>query len=127
MVFDLRWSRVTEHESRVAGEKAPGDHPRDRVHGSLRVRSDHLTANWSTYAVSDYWNTLRIARYERWIGHDRTLRWRKAFGSPGLELIGGVLNITDQGPSTASGSPDLTLASALGRTLFLNAEFSFRL
>ena len=127
VVFDLRWSRVTEHESRVAGEKVPVDHPRDRVHGSLRVRRDRLTANWSTYAVSDYWNTLRTARYERWIGHDFTLRWRKAFGLRGLELIGGVFNITDQGPSTASGSPDLTLASALGRTPFLNAKFSFRL
>ena len=125
MAFDLRWSHVTEDESRVAGEKVPGDFPRDRVHGSLRVRRGRVSANWSAYGVSDYWNRDRTARYQRWVGHDVTLSLREAFGLRGLELIGGVLNIADSGPSIADDNPDLTFASAQGRTLFLNAKYTF--
>lgn len=125
MGFDLWWSRVTEDEVRVAGEKSPYTFPRDRVHGSFRVRRGRVTANWSVYGVSDYWNTDRTDRYGEWAGHDITLSWREAFGMRGLELMGGVLNIADRGPSIADEVPALTFASAQGRTLFLNAKYTF--
>ena len=125
MAFDLRWSRVTEDEIRVAGEKSPYTYPRDRVHGSIRVSRGRVAANWSVYGVSEYWNTDRTARYGEWVGHDVTLSWREAFGMRGLEFIGGVLNIADRGPSIADDEPDLTFASAQGRTLFLNAKYTF--
>ena len=125
MAFDLRWSRVTEDEIRVAGEKSPYTYPRDRVHGSFRVSRGRVAANWSVYGVSEYWNTDRTARYGEWVGHDVTLSWREAFGMRGLDLIGGVLNIADRGPSIADDEPDLTFASAQGRTLFLNAKYTF--
>ena len=125
VAFDLRWSRVTEDEVRVAGEKSPYTYPRDRVHGSIRVSRGRVTANWSAYGVSEYWNTDRTDRYGEWVGHDVTLSWREAFGMRGLELIGGVLNVADRGPSIADDNPDLTFASAQGRTLFLNAKYTF--
>ena len=125
MAFDLRWSRVTEDEIRVAGEKSPYTYPRDRVHGSFRVSRGRVAANWSVYGVSEYWNTDRTARYGEWVGHDVTLSWREAFGMRGLELIGGVLNIADRGPSIADDEPALSFASAQGRTLFLNAKYTF--
>ena len=131
MAFDLRWSHVIERESRAAGEKVPGDYPRDRVHASLRTTRGGIIANWNVHAVSDYWNTDRTARYKKWIGHDITLIWHEAFGLLGLKVVGGVLNIGDRGPSTDSTNPgidgaDVTLDSALGRTLFLKAKVSFR-
>lgn len=126
--FALRWSRVTEDEVRTAGEKAPYTYPRDRYHASLRLSRGRVTANWSVYGISAYWNTDETARYAAWMGHDLTLSWRDAFGLRGLELIGGVLNIADRGPSTAgedteeSGYP---FAAIRGRTLFVNAKYTF--
>ena len=109
----------------MAGEKSPYTFPRDRVHGSFRVTRGRVTANWSIYGVSEYWNTDRTDRYGEWVGHDITLSWREAFGMRGLELIGGFLNIADRGPSIADEVPALTFASARGRTLFLNAKYTF--
>lgn len=125
MDFGLWWSRVTEDEIRVAGEKSPYTFPRDRFHGSFRLSRGRVTANWSVYGVSEYWNTDRTDRYGEWVGHDLTLGWRKAFGMRGLELIGGVLNVADRGPSIADEVPALTFASARGRTLFVNARYTF--
>ena len=125
LAFDLRWSRVSEDEVRVAGEKSPYTFPRDRVHGSFRMSRGRVTAYWSVYGVSEYWNTDRTDRYGEWVGHDLTLSWREAFGLRGLELIGGVLNIADRGPSIADDVPALTFASARGRTLFVNAKYTF--
>ena len=125
MAFDLWWSRVTEDEVRVAGEKSPYTFPRDRFHGSFRLSRGRVTANWSVYGVSEYWNEDRTDRYGEWVGHDLTLRWREAFGMRGLEFIGGVLNIADRGPSIADEVPALTFASARGRTLFVNAKYTF--
>lgn len=122
----LRWLRVSEHETRAAGREAPAAFPRDRVHASLRASRGRFTANWSIYAVSGYENAARTARYGGWTGHDITLRWRGAFGFRGLELLGGVLNAGDRGPSRLPGgaSPDATLASSLGRSLFLSAKMT---
>lgn len=123
----LRWLRVTRYESRTAGRETPVAYPRDRAHASLRASRGRLAANWSVYAVSGYENAARTDRYGKWIGHDLTLRWRGALGFRGLELVGGVLNLADRGPSTLSGgaSPDATLASSLGRSIFLRAKMTF--
>lgn len=51
-----------------------------------------------------------------------------AFCLRGLELIGGVLNVTDRGFSTAAedfDESDFPFAAAQGRTLFLNARYTF--
>ncbi len=125
LAFALRWTRVTEDEIRVAGEKSPNAFPRDRLHGSFRVSRGRVTVNWSVYGLSEYWNEDETARYGAWMSHDLTLRWRDAFGFRGMELIGGVLNIADHGPSIADDEPDLTFVSAQGRTLFLNARYAF--
>ncbi len=125
--FDLRWVHLTESESRLLGEKVLGDFPRNRIHGALRLDRGRLTANWSTYMASEYANALGTATYDEWVGHDLTLRLRKAFGVRGLELTGGVLNLADHGPSHVPGTEGsaLTLPSVLGRTLFLNARLTF--
>ena len=130
MALDARWIRVTRNESRVAGVKKPGDFPRDRLHASLRASRGDVTAIWSVYGVSGYWNSRRTGRYDGWIGHDAALRWRNPFGADGMELIGGVLNVGDRGPSTdptvpGSSGADTTLDTVRGRTLFLTAKVSF--
>lgn len=128
IAFALHWSRVTEDEVRTAGEKAPYTYPRDRYHASLRMSRGRVAANWSVYGISAYWNTDETDRYDAWMGHDITLSWRDAFGLRGLELIGGVLNVADRGPSTAGDDieeSDFPFAAVQGRTLFLNAKYTF--
>ena len=130
MVLDARWVRVIRNESRVGGVKQPGDFPRDRLHASLRASRGDVTAIWSVYGVSGYWNSRRTDRYDGWIGHDVALRWRSPFGADGMEFIGGVLNVGDRGPSTdptvpGSSGADVTLDTVRGRTLFLTAKVSF--
>ena len=126
MVFAAYWSHITENEFRVAGEVQPGDYPRNRVHALLRASRGGVTANWSVIAVSGYSNVLKTARYKAWMGHNVTIQWRDALGVKGMDLAGGILNIGNRGPSTATQEQvDLTQDSARGRTLFLTAKISF--
>ena len=130
MGLDVRWIRMTRNENRVAGMKQPGDFPRDRLHTSLRASRGDVTAIWSFYGKSPYWNTRRTARYKAWTGHDLALRWRNSFGWDGTDLVFGVLNIGDRGPSTdstvlGSGGADTSLDNVRGRTLFLTAKVAF--
>ncbi len=129
MTFDARWSHLTRYEERVAGELEPSDYPRNRIHASLRATRGVITANWSVYGVSGHWNRQRTARYKAWMGHDVTLRWSGAFGLSGMDLVGGVLNVGDRGPSTDPTDPgaltaEETLDSVRGRTIFLIAKVS---
>ena len=128
LAIDARWLRMSRQETRVAGELQPGDYPRDRVHGSLRASRGGLTASWSVYAVSGYWNARRTGRFDGWVGHDITVRWRDPFGLSGMDLTGGVLNIADRGPSIDPTDPDaadVSLDSGRGRTIFLTATMSW--
>ena len=126
VVFATYWSHLTENEGRVAGEVQPGDYPRNRVHALLRANRGNVTANWSVIAVSGYSNVLETARYKAWMGHNLTLQWRNALGVKGMNLAGGILNIGNRGPSTATQQEvDLTQDSARGRTFFLTAKISF--
>ena len=126
VVFAAYWSHITEDEFRVAGEVEPGDYPRNRVHALLRASRGSVTANWSVIAVSGYSNILGTARYKAWMGHNVTIQWRDALGVKGMDLAGGILNIGNRGPSTATQEQvDLTQDSARGRTLFLTAKISF--
>ena len=125
LALDTRWLHLTRHEDRVAGETQPGDRPRNRVHPSLRARTTEFTANWSVQAVSGFWNNLRTARYAAWIGHDITFRKSDAFGLHGLDLVGGILNVGNHGPSTdptvpgAAGANE-TLDSVIEKTRMLH-------
>ena len=124
--FAAYWSHLTENEVRVAGEIQPGDYPRDRVHALLRANRGHVTANWSVIAVTGYSNALGTGRYKAWMGHNMTIQWRHALGVKGMALAGGILNIGNRGPSTATQQEvDLTQDAARGRTFFLTAKISF--
>ena len=126
VVFSAYWSHLTENEFRVAGEVQPGDYPRNRVHALLRVSRSGVTANWSVIGVSGYSNVLGTARYKAWMGHNITIQWHDAVGVKGMDLAGGILNIGNRGPSTATQQEvDLTQDSARGRTFFLTAKISF--
>ena len=128
LAFDARGLRTTRYESRVAGLEQPGDYPRDRIHASLRASRGGVTANWSLYRLSSYWNLDRSGHYKAWMGHDITLRWRGAFGIDRLDVMGGVLNVGDRGPSTdptGTYDPATTLDSVMARTVFLKATLSF--
>ena len=131
--LDVHWAYVTESESRVDGIVQPGDFPRHRVHATLRMSRDNVVAAWHTRAVSGYDNDVRggTGRFAPWIGHDFTLELRDVFDMEGLVLQGGVLNLTDRGPSVDSvnpsgpGSADTRLDSIRGRTFFLRTELSW--
>ena len=130
MAIDVRWSRVTRYEKRVADEMQPGDYPRNRVHASFRASRYGITAKWSVHAVSGYWNERATGRYKAWMGHDITLRWSDAFGLMGIDLSAGILNAGDRGPSTdptvpGSEGADARLDSIRGRTIFMSARTSF--
>ena len=128
LVLDARWLRMTRYESRVAGALQPGDYPRDRVHASLSASRGGLTASWNVHSISNYWNVRRTGRYDGWVGHDVTVRWRDAFGLEGMDLTGGVLNVADRGPPvdpTDPDSVDVSLDSVRGRTLFLTTTMAW--
>ena len=128
LALDTRWLRMTQQETRVAGELQPGDYPRARVHGSLRASRGRLTTSWSVYSVSGYWNMRRTGRFDGWMGHDITVRWRDPFGLSRMDLTGGVLNIADRGPAIDPTDPDaadVSLDSGRGRTIFLTATMSW--
>ena len=130
IAIDTHWMHVTRYETRVAGEKQPGDYPRNRVHASLRASRGDLTATWSVYGKSGFWNSPRTGRYAGWFGHDVALRWRNPFGWSAMELTGGMHNVGDRGPSTDSTLPgssgaDTSLDTVRGRTLFLTVGVPF--
>ena len=124
-MLNVNWLRVMNYERRIAGQILSGDIPRNRLHILLRAGRNDLTMQWNTHAVSGFRNNDETERYQRWIGHDITLNWKKAFGFNWFELTGGMLNIGNEGQSRPDQGEDqvLYLDSILGRTLFLNAKF----
>ena len=128
LAFDARWHRLNQSDAWTAGERNPGDFPRNRVHASLRASRGGVVAQWSLYALSGFRNSLDTGRYPGWAGHDLTFLWRDAFGLGGVDLGGGVLNVGDRGPPIDSSNPaaaSTTLDSERGRTVFLSARYSF--
>ena len=129
LVLELNWLHITRERTRVGGETQPGDQPHNRVHASFRASRGNLTANWTMHAISGYSNLRKTENYDSWMGHDLIVQWSSAFGHNPLELQAGLLNITNHGPSRDSTLPGLegtqvTVDSALGRTLYLNARLS---
>ena len=124
-MLDANWIKITNYESRVAGETQPGDIPRNRIHVLLRADRNDLTVQWNTHAVTSFWNDTETKRFRRWVGHDVALSWKNAFGFNWFELTGGVLNIGNEGQSRPESDENhiLYLDSILGRTLFLTAKF----
>ncbi len=124
-MLNANWLRVMNYERRIAGQVRSGNIPRNRLHILLRAGRNDLTMQWNTHAVSGFRNNDETKRYRRWIGHDITLNWKKAFGFNWFELTGGMLNIGNEGQSRPDQGEDqaLYLDSILGRTLFLNAKF----
>ena len=89
-----------------------------------------MTASWNVTFVSGFWNQQETYRYNSWIGHDVTLRWKNAFGKENVYLTTGILNVGDRGPATDSTIPGAagaitTLDSLRGRTFFLTTKMSF--
>ena len=128
VVLDARLLQVNRKEVLVNGQPEPGNFPRHRFHGSLRLIEGPLTALWSLTAISGYSNVRGTGRYEGWVGHDVAVRWNDPLGIEGLGLVAGVLNVGDRGPPTNSADPDdqdLRLDNVLGRTVFLSARYSF--
>ncbi len=123
-MISANWLRITNYERRVGVETQPGDVSRNRIHVLLRADRNDLSAQWSTHAVTSFWNNTRTKRFRRWVGHDVALSWRSAFGFNWFELTGGVLNIGNEGQSRPDLDEDhiLYMDSILGRTLFLTAK-----
>ncbi|MYK06583.1 MAG: TonB-dependent receptor [Synechococcus sp. SB0670_bin_20] len=126
--LDVHWAYITESEYKVDGMVQPGDFPRHRVHATLRMSRGNVTAGWHTRTISGYDNNLGTGKFDPWVGHDLTLELRDVFDMEGLALQGGVLNLTNRGPSVDSGDPgnaDTRLDSIRGRTFFLRAKLSW--
>ena len=66
-----------------------------------------MTASWNVHAVSSFWNARRTGQFDGWVGHDITLRWSNPLGLTGMDLTGGILNVTDRGPSIDPTDPML--------------------
>ncbi len=125
--LDVHATRTMDYKYFVLGEEDPGGYVRDRAHAVLEARRGNITAKWNAYARSGYLNSRETARFKRWYGHDMAVQWRDVLGI-GLDLTGGVLNISNRGatldPSDQDG-PDRTLDSDRGRTFFLNAKMTW--
>ena len=123
--LDTHWFYRDKYERRAFGNRLPVEFPRHRAHASLGVTRGDVTAHWTTYGVSGFWDTSRSDRYDSWIGHDVALRWRNAFGLSGTDLVGGILNLDNHSPSlnpAAPFHPAETLDSIRGRTLFVSVR-----
>ncbi len=128
IVLEARWLHLKKSETYVLGERQPGDFPRNRAHGSLRATRGDVTVGWDVLGVSSFSNVRETGRFEKWIGHDLTVRWHDAFGLSGMDLRGGVLNVADRGPSVDPTDPDsvsTTQDSLRGRTFFLSTTVSW--
>lgn len=123
-MLNANWIRITNYEKRVGGETQPGDIARNRIHVLLRADRNDLSVQWTTHAVTSFWNNTETKRFRRWVGHDIALSWRNAFGFNWFGLTGGVLNIGNEGQSRPDSDEEhiLYLDSILGRTLFLTAK-----
>lgn len=121
VMLNANWLRVTNYETRIAGDKQVGEVPDDRLHLLLRAGCKDITAQWNMHAVSGYSSSDGITEYGSWVGHDLALNWERPLGFGELQLTGGILNIGDRSqPSTESRG--LYLDSILGRTFFLTAK-----
>ncbi len=123
-ILDANWIRITNYEQRIGVETEPGDIPRNRIHVLLRADRNDVSAQWTTHAVTSFWNDTETKRFRKWVGHDIALNWRNAFGFNRFELTGGILNIGNEGQSRPDPDEEhiLYLDSILGRTLFLTAK-----
>ena len=126
--LDIHWNYIIESESKVDGMVQPGDFPHNRVHATLRMAQNNMVAAWHTRVISGYDNVQETGNFDPWIGHDLTLEFRDVFGMEGLAMQGGVLNLTNRGPSVDSSNPNVAderLDSERGRTFFLRTELSW--
>lgn len=121
--LDLYWNYTAKYEFRALDLRVPRDFPSHRGHVALRAERDGVTAQWTVYGRSGY--RAAGGGFERWMGHDLSLRWRNPFGVEGVDLVGGVFNILDRDPPINSNDPDYpdeSLDSIRGRTLFARAR-----
>ena len=130
MNFEVRWLHPKQPKSYVAGIPSSNDTSSERVHPTLLANRDNLTASWNVSFVSGFWDQQETNRYNSWIGHDVTLRWKNAFGKENVYLTTGILNVGDRGPATDPTIPGAdgaitTLDSLRGRTFFLTTKMSF--
>ena len=127
LALDLHATRTLHHEQVVLGVESPGGYPRGRAYAVLQARRGDVAASWSVYGRSGYLNALETGRYSTWYGHDLTLQWCDALGI-GLDLTGGILNISNRDASLDSSSqrgPVTSFDSDRGRTFFLNATMTW--
>ena len=127
--FDTRWLRITDARSGAYGKlsKSPLV-SRDQIHATVTASRGDLTAGWSVQHDSKFKSSIVDDHYPSWTSHDVSLTWRNALGVRDLVMTGGILNVTDEGPSTLPSSPDLTSGSydtRLGRSLFLTTKVSW--
>lgn len=121
IMLNANWLKITNYETRIAGDEQVGGVPDDRLHVLLRTDYNDITAQWNMHVVSGYSSSDGITEYGSWIGHDLALNWGRSLGFGKLQLTGGILNIGDKSqPSTESSG--LYLDSILGRTFFLTAK-----
>lgn len=77
-------------------------------------------------AISFQGERERMSEFaEVWMGHDLAVRWRDAFDIGGVDITGGIMNVSDRGPSINADDPedpDETLDSIRGRTVFLTVK-----
>ncbi len=128
--FGLNVLHTIRYSTKNAGEDTTSDFPRNRMNILVSGTRGDLTATWKIGAISSYYNPRKSARFKSWIGHDLTFGWQNAFNVSGLTLRGGILNVTDEGPSLDPTNPSVyattsPIFSRIGRTFSISAEMKW--
>ena len=126
----LNAMHISRFRPKVSGQLQPGDVPRNRLHMEVSGTRGDVTATWSIGLVSSYEEARLNYSFKSWVGHDLTAGWKNAFNMEGLNLRGGILNVTDEMPSVNAFDSNVFSAASpayshIGRTFFLGAEMKW--
>ena len=141
--LNLTWVHIFDYDQQttpdspvdqlIGTEDGSDAFPENRVNTSFRyTASEGLTLTWNMTYIDSFRNVSDTDSYDSWLGHDVTVNWLDPFGLEGFELTGGVLNLTEEGPSIdpnpSAGYNDsvvLQLYPVAGRIPFLNFKYRF--
>ena len=105
VAFRLAGSHILNREWRIAGTNQDQAFPKSRISATLTASRGNLSMNWAVKAVSGFNNSERSAKYDSWVGHDLTFEMHDVFGYKNAKLRAGILNVTDEDPSTDPTNP----------------------
>jgi len=128
--YDLQSTENDDPTDIIGGSATGGAFPENRINTNIRLNTGDLTLSLNSQFIDGFRNPTDTDDYGSWLSHDVTVNWVNAFGVDGLDLTGGVQNLTEETPRLdPNGSYDagivLTTYSVYGRVPFVNFKYSF--